>query len=64
MYHPACLVPKNSVVSLKDLGSDVVFWFDEWFIAFGNNCLDFVYVIVLSPLAVFLRSYSSILSFW
>ena len=33
----------------EDLGSEVVFWFDEWFIAFGNHCLVFPYVHVLSP---------------
>ena len=64
VHHPASLVPKNSLVSLKDLGSEVVFWFDEWFIAFGNNCWVFFYVHVLSPFAVPLRSYSTILSFW
>ena len=32
----------------EDLGSEVVFWFDEWFIAFGNHCLVFCYVHVLS----------------
>ena len=47
--HHHLVSPFSSLWAEEDLGSEVVFWFDEWFIAFGDHCLVFSYVHVLSP---------------